>query len=159
MTRVIAIDLGASSGRVIEVAFDGQRLDLRELRRFPNIPVMTRGTLYWDVLRLWHEIEEGLRELSPGLRSIGVDSWGVDFALLDHSGQLLTNPIHYRDASSDAGLAMLGERMPRREIYERTGIQFMAPNGLNRMLALAAHNPAIYEAAATMLSIADLFHY
>lgn len=158
-TRVIAVDLGASSGRVIEVSFDGQRLDMRELRRFPNIPVMTRGTLYWDVLRLWHEIEEGLRELPPGLRSIGVDSWGVDFALLDHSGQLLANPIHYRDASSDAGLAMLGERMPRREIYERTGIQFMAPNGLNRMLALAAHNPALYEAAASMLSIADLFHY
>lgn len=157
--QVVAIDLGASSGRVIQVGFDGQRLTLNELNRFVNTPVSAQGRLYWDVLRLWHEIQEGLKLRARDTRSIGVDSWGVDFALLDRSGHLLANPIHYRDASSERGLAMLDQFMPRRDIFERTGIQFMAPNGLNRLVALVAEGSPLLDAAATMLTIADLFNY
>ncbi len=157
--QVVAIDLGASSGRVIQVGFDGQRLSLTELNRFINTPVTAHGRLYWDVLRLWHEIQEGLKLRDPQTRSIGVDSWGVDFALLDRNGHLLANPMHYRDASSERGLAMLDQFMPRREIFERTGIQFMAPNGLNRLVALVAEGSPLLDAAATMLTIADLFNY
>ncbi len=157
--QVVAVDLGASSGRVIQVAFDGRQLTWTVLSRFANTPVMAHGRLYWDVLRLWHEIQEGLRARSAQTRSIGVDSWGVDFALLDRSGHLLANPMHYRDASSERGLAMLDQFMPRRAIFERTGIQFMAPNGLNRLVALAAEGSPLLDAAASMLTIADLFNY
>lgn len=157
--HVVAIDLGASSGRVIQVGFDGSRLDMRELHRFPNVPVTANGTLYWDVLRLWHEIQTGLRARDNAVRSIGVDTWGVDFALLDRNGALLSNPVHYRDSSSEDGFARLTEYMPRREIFERTGIQFMPTNGINRMVALIASGSPLFEAADTMLTIADLFNY
>jgi sugar (pentulose or hexulose) kinase len=157
--QVVAVDLGASSGRVIQVEFDGRQLTWTVLSRFVNTPVMAHGRLYWDVLRLWHEIQEGLRARSAQTRSIGVDSWGVDFALLDRSGHLLANPMHYRDASSERGLAMLDQFMPRRTIFERTGIQFMAPNGLNRLVALVAEDSPLLDAAAAMLTIADLFNY
>lgn len=157
--HVAAIDLGASSGRVIQVGFDGSRLDMRELHRFSNIPVTANGTLYWDVLRLWHEIQAGLRARDKDARSIGVDTWGVDFALLDRKGALLSNPVHYRDSSSEDGFARLSDYVPRREIFERTGIQFMPTNGINRMVSLIASGSALFEAADTMLTIADLFNY
>lgn len=156
---VAAVDLGASSGRVMRVGFDGSRLTLEELNRFPNIPVSVRGSLHWDVLRLWHEIQEGLQRIGPETRSIGVDSWGVDFAFIDRNGALLANPLHYRDATSDDGHARLSDYMPRREIFERTGIQFMAINSINRMVSLIASGSPLFDAADTMLTIADLFNY
>lgn len=157
--HVAAVDLGASSGRVIRVGFDGTQLVMEECNRFPNVPVAVRGTLYWDVLRLWHEIQAGLRASSRDIRSIGVDSWGVDFALLDRTGALLANPLHYRDSTSEDGLARLHHYMPRREIFERTGIQFMPVNGVNRMVSLIAAGSPLLDAADTMLTIADLFNY
>ncbi len=157
--HVAAVDLGASSGRVIRVGFDGTQLVMEECNRFPNVPVAVRGTLHWDVLRLWHEIQAGLRAGGRDTRSIGVDSWGVDFALLDRTGALLANPLHYRDSSSEDGLARLHHYMPRREIFERTGIQFMPVNGINRMVSLIAAGSPLLDAADTMLTIADLFNY
>lgn len=157
--HVAAVDLGASSGRVIRVGFDGTRLSSEDLNRFPNIPVSVRGSLHWDVLRLWHEIQAGLQLVGPDTRSIGVDSWGVDFAFIDRNGALLANPLHYRDATSDDGLARLSDYMPRREIFERTGIQFMPVNGINRMVSLIASGSPLLDAADTMLTIADLFNY
>ncbi len=156
---VAAVDLGASSGRVIRVGFDGTRLSMDELNRFPNVPVSVRGSLHWDVLRLWHEIQAGLRLSGRETRSIGLDSWGVDFALIDRNGALLANPLHYRDTSSEAGLSRLGDHMPRREIFERTGIQFIPVNGINRMLTLIESGSPLFDAADTMLTIADLFNY
>src|SRR5690606_35856888 len=150
--HVAAVDLGASSGRVIRVGFDGAHLAMEELNRFPNIPVSVRGALYWDVLRLWHEIQAGLRASGADTRSIGVDSWGVDFALIDRNGALLANPLHYRDSTSDDGLARLSDYMPRREIFERTGIQFMPVNGINRMLSLIAAGSPLLESADMMLT-------
>lgn len=157
--HVIAIDLGASSGRVMEVHFDGSQLSMVEAHRFANTPVQAADTLYWDVLRLWHEITEGLKAASPAAMSIGVDTWGVDFALLDRRGELLANPIHYRDKRTDGAMEWTYGRMPRREIFERTGIQFIQLNGLYQLASLVRDDSPLLDAADTLLTIADLFNY
>ena len=97
---VLAIDLGGESGRVIKMDFDGVKFYLEEIHRFPNLPVEASGTTYWDVLSLWREIQSGIAK-SNSVNSLGVDSWGVDFALLDCHGKLLSNPLHYRDKCSE----------------------------------------------------------
>ncbi len=157
--RVIAIDLGATSGRVMQVSYDGKSLHLDELHRFPNNPVTANSTLYWDALRLWHEIQVGIKAVPAGAASIGVDAWGVDYALLDRDGRLLANPVHYRDASSEGMMDWVFERVPRRELYQRTGLQMMSPNGIWRLAGLARYNSPLLGAAHTYLTIADLFNY
>ena len=157
-SHVIAIDLGATSGRVMDVAFDGARIQLEELHRFPNIPVQTPGSLHWDVLRLWHEITLGI-EAARQAASIGLDCWGVDYALLDSAGELLANPYHYRDPRTEGALDWVFERMPRREIFERTDIQFMPLNALYQLAASIRDGSPLLDHAATMLTIADLFNY
>ncbi len=156
--RVIAIDLGATSGRVMQVDFDGQDLQLTEAHRFPNIPVKVQGTLHWDVLRLWDEIQLGIDKVENA-KSIGVDAWGVDFALLDKQGRLLANPFHYRDSRNDGMMEWAFERIPKREIYDRTGIQFMQINGLYQMASLLREESQLLDIADTALTIADLFNY
>ncbi len=157
--HVIAIDLGAESGRVMRVHFDGNKLEPEEVHRFPNVPVMVHNTLYWDALRLWHEISTGVEAAAPDAAAIGVDTWGVDFALLDKDGRLLSNPIHYRDRSSEGMEEWVCQRVPRREIFERTGIQFMAVNGLWRLAYLAKQTSPVLTSAATFLTIPDLFNF
>ena len=99
-TRVLAFDFGASSGRAMLCRWDGDSIQMEEIHRFSNDPVEVNGTLYWDVLRLLHEIKQGLLKAKQagGFDSIGIDTWGVDFGLLDKDGYLLENPVHYRDA-------------------------------------------------------------
>src|SRR5579863_4773870 len=101
MSRFLAFDLGAESGRATLGTLAGQRLTLEELHRFPNTPVRVLSSLHWDTLRLWQEIRHGLaiagREKRIALDGIGVDTWGVDFALVGQDGNLLENPRHYRD--------------------------------------------------------------
>src|SRR5450432_2200380 len=130
MVRVIAVDLGAESGRVARVDFDGDTLHLDEVHRFPNTPVQVGGTLHWDVLGLWREIASGIEQASSGAAGIGVDAWGVDFALLDRDGKLVGNPVHYRDRRTDGMFDWVFAHMARREVFERTGIQFMIINTL-----------------------------
>ena len=156
--HVIAIDLGATSGRVMDVAFDGARLQLGEIHRFPNIPVQTPKGLHWDVLRLWHEITIGIDAISEAA-SIGLDCWGVDYALLDSAGELLANPYHYRDPRTNGAMEWVFERMPRREIFARTGIQFMPLNALYQLAASIRDGSPLLDHAASMLTIADLFNY
>lgn len=156
--HVIAIDLGATSGRVMRVAFDGTRLRLDEAHRFPNIPVQTPSALHWDALRLWHEIRQGISGVS-GAAAIGLDCWGVDYALLDSAGDLLGNPVHYRDPRTDGAMQWVFERMPRREIFERTGLQFMPLNALYQLAASIRDGSPQLDNAATLLTIADLFNY
>ena len=156
--HVIAIDLGATSGRVMDVAFDGARLHLEEMHRFPNIPVQTPNSLHWDVLRLWQEITLGI-EAAGEAASIGLDCWGVDYALLDSAGQLLANPYHYRDPRTDGAMEWVFERMPRREVFQRTGIQFMPLNALYQLAASIRDGSPLLDHAATLLTIADLFNY
>jgi rhamnulokinase len=160
---VAAADLGASSGRVIvgQVAagHGTAELQLHEVHRFPNIPVMAGGTLHWDILRLYAETLAGLgiadREFA--LASAGIDSWGVDFGLLDSSGALLGNPVHYRDARTDGAADRVLARIPATELYAATGIQQLPFNTIYQ-LAAAAGTPQL-QAARTLLLIPDLLAY
>ena len=157
-THVIAVDLGAESGRVMRVGFDGASLTWEDVHRFPNIPVEVRGTLCWDVLSLWQAIKTGL-EMAGEAASVGVDTWGVDFALLDRDGSLLANPVHYRDRRTDGLMDWVFERVPRRAVFERTGIQFMPINTLYQLASLIKARSPVLGAAATLLTIPTLFTY
>ncbi len=162
-TRYLAIDLGAESGRAVLGRLDGARLAIEELQRFPNVPVRVNDSLHWDVLRLWGAVKDAIH-LAAGqhaeqLVSIGLDTWGVDFALLDRRDTLIGNPYHYRDSRTDGMLAAAFERVPREQIFAQTGIQFMQINTLYQLLALAlARDPAL-EIATTFLTIPDLFNF
>lgn len=160
--KILAFDLGAESGRGLIGAFDGERLGLEVVHRFPNGAVATLDTLHWDVLGLWREMLTGLRkaEAEHGpLASVGVDTWGVDFALLGKDGSLLGNPRHYRDPHTENIMDAAFASVPRTEIYRQTGIQFMRFNSLFQILALMRDRSPILDAAETMLFIPDLFHY
>src|SRR5215470_2899314 len=121
-----AIDLGAESGRVMLARLDGASLALEEVHRFANRPVRAAGTLYWDVLDLWVALQHGLsaaaQHAGGPIASIGVDTWGVDFALLGRDGALLGNPVHYRDERTSGMMDVAFRKVPRAEIFERTGI-------------------------------------
>jgi rhamnulokinase len=159
---LLAFDLGASGGRVVLGRFDGDRLRLSELHRFPNEPVRLPDGLHWDVLRLFAEVKRGLALCAKKYgrpASIGVDTWGVDFALLDRGGALLGNPYHYRDSRTEGMLEEAFQRVRREEIFERTGIQFMRQNTLYQLLSMALARSPLLEAAETFLMIPDLFNY
>jgi rhamnulokinase len=157
--NVIAIDLGAESGRVIEICYDGQHLELHEIHRFANVPVRVHDTLYWDILRLWQDILTGLDAVESRPDSLGVDTWGVDFGLLDRAGNLLANPVHYRDARTDGMMEWVFERVPRRDVFEKTGIQFMQLNTLYQLASLVKSGSPVLEMAETYLALPDLFNY
>jgi sugar (pentulose or hexulose) kinase len=154
-TIVAAVDLGASSGRVMAGRVDGSGLELHEVHRFANEPVRVRGTLHWDILRLYGDVQHGLQRAAESfqLASAGIDSWGVDYGLLDASGALIGNPVHYRDARTDGVLA----NVPFAELYAVTGIQHLPFNTIHQ-LAAAASTPAL-TAARTLLLIPDLVAY
>lgn len=157
---VLAIDLGAESGRVMAVHYDGASLELEELHRFPNTPVTLRGTLYWDFLRLWHEIQTGLEKgKAQRPASLGIDTWGVDFGLLDSQGALIGNPVHYRDGRTEGMMEAVFARLPRREVFAQTGIQFMPINTLYQMMSLVERRSPQLEIAATFLTVPDLLNY
>src|SRR5580692_6735375 len=126
MQRYLAFDLGAESGRAMLGTLSADRLSIEELHRFPNTPVRVSESLYWDVLRLWHEIQRGLasagRERKLSLSGIGVDTWGVDFALLGADGELAGNPHHYRDPRTHGIPEIVFAIVPRREVFAQTGI-------------------------------------
>ena len=157
--RLVAVDLGAESGRVVVGAFDGGRLALHDVCRFPNVPVMLNGTLHWDFLRLFGDVSAGLRAAAADgpAASLGVDTWGVDFGLLDARGRLLGNPVHYRDARTagmvDEALAIV----PRAEIYGATGIQFIPINTLYQLFSMARAGDPQLGAADRLLMMGDLF--
>ena len=162
MTTMAAIDLGAQSGRVAVGTLDGESLDITEVHRFPNVPVEVHGTLYWDPLRLFDEIQAGLVAAgtsSADIASVGVDSWGVDYGLIDGQGRLLENPVHHRDRRTDGAMEALFAEVPAREIYERTGIQHMPINTLVQLYAAVRADEASLEIAEALLLIPDLFHF
>lgn len=163
MIRMIAVDVGAESGRVILGSLEDGLLSIREAHRFPNVPVQARGTLHWDILRLFHGIQEGIaraaRMAGGSIASIGVDTWGVDFALLDRQGKLIGNPVHYRDRRTEGMMEEVFRRVPPEEIYARTGIQFMPINTLYQLFSMILRGDPQLEIAQTFLTIPDLFHY
>lgn len=158
--RVLAVDFGASGGRVMGAEFDGARITLHELHRFANEPVTVRGTMYWDVLRLFHEIKQGLLKARDfGAASIGMDTWGVDFGLLDADGALLENPVHYRDGRTAGMMEEAFRLLPKETLYARTGTQFLALNTAFQLLALKKKRPALLARAETLLLMPDLLNY
>ena len=159
----LAVDLGAESGRVIAGLFDGKHLSLKELHRFSNGPVPIAGTLRWDVLGLWSEIQRGLanagQTFGESVVSVGVDTWGVDYVLLSKTGEILGQPFHYRDSRTDGMLAAAAARVPRAEIFAATGLQFMELNTLYQLLAMQQTDPRLLELADRFLMMPDFFHY
>jgi rhamnulokinase len=160
--KLLAFDLGAESGRGVLGLFDGQRLKLEVVHRFTNGPVHVLGALYWDVLRIYSEMVAGLRRCAADQRSIdsvAVDTWGVDFALLGRDGFLLSNPRHYRDPYTEGIMEAAFARIPRQEIFQETGLQFMRFNTLFQLLALQRARSPLLDMADTLLMMPDLFHF
>jgi rhamnulokinase len=159
----VAVDLGASGGRVVAGSFDGRLLDLEEIHRFENFPVAMAGQLVWDLPRLWHEVTTGLRAAGArhgrAVSTVGVDTWGVDFSFLTAEDALLANPVCYRDARTRGMLAAAERIVPRHEIFAATGLQFMEINSLYQLLALKQKQPGILRLADRMLMIPDLVHW
>ena len=157
---VLAVDLGAESGRVMAVKFNGRSLQQEELHRFPNTTVTINGTLHWDFLALWRNIQVGIEKgkaLNPA--GIGVDTWGVDFGLLDKQGNLIGNPVHYRDGRTDGMMACVFDSVPRAEIFAQTGIQFMQINTLYQLMSLVVNRSPQLDIADTLLMAPDLLNY
>jgi rhamnulokinase len=157
--NLAAIDLGASSGRVMLARFDGECLTLDEAHRFPNSSMPSQGHLHWDVQRLFSEIKTGLRKVGQvaQLSSLGLDTWGVDFALLDVDDQLVVDPYHYRDPQTNGVMEKAFALVARAEIFERTGIQFMQINSLFQLFSMKGS--AALEQAETFLMVPDLFNF
>ena len=159
----VAVDLGASSGRVILGAWNGARFDVREVHRFANQPVVRSGHLRWDALSLWAEIKSGLARCAATekveISGLGLDTWGVDFALLDRDGQLLGNPYHYRDHRTDGAMEDVFARVPRAAVYGATGIQPSQINTLFQLSSMARSGDPQLRAARTLLPMPSLFAY
>ncbi len=159
----VAVDLGAESGRVLAGKLQDGKFALEEIHRFVNGPVRIGEHLYWDVLRLWTEVKNGLtlavQKFGSQVISIGVDTWGVDYALLDERDELVGNPYHYRDRRTEGMFEVAFERVPREEIYRRTGIQFMRLNTLYQLLAMVKTKSPQLRIACTFLMMPDLFHF
>jgi len=159
----LAVDLGASGGRIVSGAFDGRLLELEEIHRFENGPVSMAGQLVWDLPRLWQEVVVGLRAAAArhgrAVSTVGVDTWGVDFSFLGADGALLANPVCYRDSRTLGMLAAAEKIVPRAEIFAATGLQFMEINSLYQLLALRESRSSVLGAAARLLMMPDLFHW
>jgi rhamnulokinase len=157
---VLAVDLGAESGRVMAVHFDGAHFQSEELNRFANPVTEIHGTLHWDMLHLWRNIQEGIEKgkiYQPA--SIGVDTWAIDFGLLDAQGILIANPVMYRDKRTDGMMDAVFDIVPKRDVFEQTGIQFLQINSLYQMMSLVQAKSPLLEIAKTFLTIPDLLNY
>ncbi|HEX7056287.1 MAG TPA: rhamnulokinase family protein [Bacilli bacterium] len=161
--NVLAFDLGAGSGRALIGSLHGRKMQIREVHRFANDPVQVKDRLHWDILRLYHEIKQGLLQAKlqagGGLASLGIDSWAVDFGLIGDNGELLGNPYHYRDHHTDQVMDEVFALLPKEEIFRRTGIQFLQFNTIFQLYALRKAGSPILAKAQTLLMIPELLRY
>ncbi|MGI1692144.1 rhamnulokinase [Thermoanaerobacter uzonensis] len=158
----LAFDFGASSGRLMLSKYDGEKITIEEIYRFPNEPVRMGGRLYWDFLRLFHELKNGLRiAASKGVQihSIGIDTWGVDYGLLDKNDELIFNPVHYRDSRTNGVLEIIENVIPFEEIYKITGIQFLEFNTIFQLYVDLKSRKELLNEAKTLLFMPDLFNF
>jgi rhamnulokinase len=159
----VAADLGASSGRLMVGQWNGRTFALDELHRFDNRGIRVAGSLHWDVLRIWAEIQDGLTRYHTRFENvpaaIGVDAWGVDFALLGKQGRLLGNPYHYRDTRTHGIPDLVFGRVNEREVFSKTGVQTMQINTLFQLYSMVHTADPQLKIAETLLTIPDLFHY
>jgi rhamnulokinase len=158
--RYLAFDFGAESGRAVLADLHSGILATEEVHRFPNEPVEYGGSLHWDAARLWLEVRKALSGLgNMELAGIGVDAWGVDYALLGERGELLQNPYHYRDRRTQGVMEEVFRKVPKEEIYGATGIQFMPINTLYQLFSAQRDTPTIVDAAKQLVTIPDLFNF
>lgn len=156
----LAIDLGAESGRAVLARLQSAIVTIEEVHRFRNEPVEYGGSLHWDVPRLWFEVRKALTRVEQtALAGIGVDAWGVDYALLGERGELLQNPYHYRDRRTGGVMDEVFGKLSKEEIYRATGIQFMPINTLYQLYAAQRDTPSIVAGATRLVTIPDLFNY
>lgn len=161
MKKVLSFDFGASSGRAMLATLEDGKINMKEIHRFSNDPVIVRGTMYWDVLRLFFEIKAGITKAlgEGGFDAIGIDTWGVDFGLLDNKGSLLANPVHYRDTRTEGIAEKVFEIIPKDELYSLTGMQFMRFNTVFQLMYLKLYEPEMLARTEKMLMMPDLFAY
>lgn len=161
--KMLAIDLGATSGRGIVGRFDGKKLSLEENHRFDNDPVTAAGTFYWDILRIFFEIQNSIRKCAlsddKDIKSIGIDTWGVDFGLLDKYGKLMGNPVHYRDDRTLGIQDYAFAKLSKEKIYEKTGIAHINFNTIYQLMAMKRDNPNAFDGVDKILFIPDLLNY
>jgi len=163
MKQYLAFDLGAESGRCMLGQLDGGRLEITELHRFPNGPVSVHGTLYWDILGIYQNLLEGMsvfaRKFGAAVDGIGVDSWAIDFGLLDRYGDPLQNPVCYRDSRTEGMVEAVCKEVDRGELFRRTGLNVNAIHTLFQMSALAEKRPSVLRQASCLLNIPSLLTY
>lgn len=160
--KMLAIDLGASSGRGIVGSFDGNKISLCENHRFSNDPVFINGRFTWDILRIFFEIKNSITKTvidGENISSMGIDTWGVDYALIDKYGRMIGNPTHYRDTRTVGITDYVKQYVSPNKIYQTTGIQAIDFNTLNQLAAEKRDNPELLEQADKMLFIPDLLNY
>lgn len=159
--RILAFDFGASSGRAMLGTLENGKLEIKEIHRFANDPVNIGERYYWDVLRLFHEIKQGivLANQNGGFDSIGIDTWGVDFGIIDKNGELLSNPAHYRDSRTIGIPEEVSKIIPEDELYKCTGIQKNNFNTVYQLYYLSKYCPETLKNADKILLMPDLFAY
>ena len=159
MQKFVAIDLGAESGRVIV----GNVSEMEIVHRFPNKPVRINNSIYWDILNIFAQVKKGLKiafkKYPDNIVSIGIDTWGVDYVLLDKEGDLLGNPYHYRDKRTDNIMDEVFKIIPKEDIFTESGIQFMQINTLYQLYSFVKNKPQIFKATKYFLTIPDLLNY
>ena len=155
--------MGASSGRHVVGHFDGNKIELEELYRYENGPVEMNGSLFWDLPGLWNSVVNGLyvagSKYGDNISSVGVDTWGVDFAFMGRGGVLLGNPYCYRDPRTDGAMQRAFDIVSREEIFAQTGLQFMEFNSLYQLMVMKEQNSPLFDVAERLLQIPDLFHW
>lgn len=158
---VLAFDYGASSGKAAIGLYNGEKVEAREIHRFSNDPVMINGTMYWDILRLFLEMKRGMMiaKRIGDFDNIGVDTWGVDFGLIDEYGRLIGNPVHYRDARTSGMMEKGIGKVGKHRFYEVTGNQFMEINTAFQLLSVIENESESIKRAKSMLLMSDLFNY
>ncbi len=160
MGNVLAVDLGASGGRLIVGLYDGETIELKEVHRFNNGAIKVNGTLYWDILALTNEIYQGIKKAKEyNFKSISIDTWGVDFGLIGKDGSLLENPIHYRDKRTEGMIEKAFTLIDKEEFYAETGIQFMALNTVFQLLSLKEKRSHLLDESTMFLFTPDLLNY
>ena len=162
-SKFLAFDFGAESGRALLGTIENNKLSFKEIHRFPSTNVRTLGHLHWNILGLFQEVKKGLKktlqETDGKIDGIGVDTWGVDFGLLGEDGELLGNPFHYRDERTNGMMEELFKVVPKKDVFENTGIQFLQFNTIYQLYAMTKGNSTALKSASTLLFMPDLFNY
>ncbi|MER2171447.1 MAG: FGGY family carbohydrate kinase, partial [Psychrobacillus psychrodurans] len=156
MTTVLAYDLGASSGRLVAQTYTGQTLTMNEIHRFQNKPVHENNHYYWDYSNLIKELNQGLNKVTSPAKSLGIDTWGVDFGLLNKTGQLVSKPFSYRDTHSVQYVQQATTQLPPQTLFEQTGNEISAINTLFQLMAIQSQYPQYLTETTDILMLPNL---